>query len=166
MKEKKTKKRLKMVENNPEKSEKQVQKTQKITINYLLRGEFREKRMNMMNIYAIIYRKIDLANRSNSVLLGNYMRRVEFVKGEVAKEVKTMRMRNLQNQLKEIDLWILFVVVDNGIDEIHHGLGCLEHPYSLIEPFVALKEIVRHLMPTAIVFHAQILDVFPVAREA
>ena len=105
MKKKKTKKRLKKVENNPEKSEKQDQKTQKITINYFLRGEFREKRMNMMNIYAIIYRIIDLANRSNSVLLGNYMRRVEFVKGEVAKEVKTMRMRNLQNQLSPSWVW-------------------------------------------------------------
>ena len=100
MKEKKTKKQLKKGKNNPEKSEKWVQKTQKVTINYFSRGEFREKRMNMMNIYAIIYRKIDFANRSNSVLLGNYMRRVEFVKGEVAKEVKTMCMRNLQKTIE------------------------------------------------------------------
>lgn len=54
MKEKKTKKQLKKGKNNPEESEKWVQKTQKVTINYFSRGEFREKRMNMMDIYAII----------------------------------------------------------------------------------------------------------------
>ena len=54
MKEKKTKKQLKKGKNNPEKSEKWVQKTQKVTINYFSRGEFREKRMNMMDIYAMI----------------------------------------------------------------------------------------------------------------
>ena len=54
MKEKKTKKQLKKGKNNPEKSEKWVQKTQKVTVNYFSRGEFREKRMNMMDIYAMI----------------------------------------------------------------------------------------------------------------
>ena len=54
MKEKKTKKQLKKGKNNPDKSEKWVQKTQKVTINYFSRGEFREKRMNMMDIYAMI----------------------------------------------------------------------------------------------------------------
>ena len=54
MKEKKTKKQLKKGKNNPEKSEKWVQKTQTVTINYFSRGEFREKRMNMMDIYAMI----------------------------------------------------------------------------------------------------------------
>ena len=50
----KDQKQLKKGKNNPEKSEKRVQKTQKVTINYFSRGEFREKRMNMMDIYAMI----------------------------------------------------------------------------------------------------------------
>ena len=59
----------------------------------------------------------------------------------------------------------LFVIVNHGVDKVHHGLGCTKHALYLVEPLVALIEIVAYLMPTAVVLHAEILDVFPVARE-
>ena len=43
-----------MSKNKPEKSEKWVQKTQKVTINYFSRRKIREKCMNMMDNYAMI----------------------------------------------------------------------------------------------------------------
>ena len=105
MKEKKTKKQLKKGANNPEESKKQVQKTQKVTINYFSRGEFREKRMNMMDIYAMIRdnRKIDLRNWSNSVFLGNYLRREQFDRGKGRKRRKHLVYRMLQKQPLTID---------------------------------------------------------------
>ena len=61
---------------------------------------------------------------------------------------------------------LLLVIVDDRIDEVHHGLGGFEHGFNLVKPFFALVEVVRYLMPTAVVFHSQILDVRPVARES
>ena len=37
----------------------------------------------------------------------------------------------------------LFVVIDDGIHEIHHRLGGTEHALHLVEPLVALVEIIR-----------------------
>ena len=61
---------------------------------------------------------------------------------------------------------VLLVIVDDRIDEVHHGLGGFEDGFNLVKPFFALVEVVRHLVPTAVVLHSQILDVRPVARES
>ena len=60
----------------------------------------------------------------------------------------------------------LFVIVDDGIHEVHHGLGDAENLHGFGYPTVALEEGVGDMVPTAIVFHAEILDVLVVAGEA
>lgn len=60
----------------------------------------------------------------------------------------------------------LLVIVDDRIDKVHHVLGGFEHGFNLVKLFFALVEVVRNLVPTAIVLHSQILDVRPVARES
>ena len=37
---------------------------------------------------------------------------------------------------------LLFVVVDDGIHHVHHGFSGTEHGLDVVEPFVALEEIV------------------------
>ena len=59
----------------------------------------------------------------------------------------------------------LFVVIDDSIHHVHHGLGGKEHGLHVIQPLVALEEGVGHTVPTAVVLLAQVLHVFPVARE-
>ena len=61
---------------------------------------------------------------------------------------------------------LLLVIVDDRVDEVHHGLGGFEHGFNLVKPFFTLIEIVRHLVPTAVVLHSEIVDVRPVARES
>ena len=60
----------------------------------------------------------------------------------------------------------LFVVVDDGVHHVHHGFGGTEHGNDGVEPLVALEEIIRHLMPAAVVLLTQVVDILPVAREA
>jgi hypothetical protein len=59
----------------------------------------------------------------------------------------------------------LLVVIDNIVHHVHHGFSGTEHGDDGVEPGIALIEVVRHLMPTAIVLHAQILHILPIARE-
>ena len=58
------------------------------------------------------------------------------------------------------------VIIDDRIDEVHHGLGGFEHEFNLVKPFFVLIEVVRNLVPTAVVLHSKILDMRPVARES
>ena len=59
----------------------------------------------------------------------------------------------------------LLVVVNDGVHHVHHGFGGTEHRFNLVEPFIALEKVIGYLMPAAVVFHAQILHILPVARE-
>ena len=43
---------------------------------------------------------------------------------------------------------LLLVIVDDRIDEVHHGLGGFEYGFNLVKSFFALVEVVRYLMPT------------------
>ena len=66
-------------------------------------------------------------------------------------------------------IWALpssFVIVDDGIHEVHHGLGDTKNLYGFRHPTVALEKGVGDMVPAAIVFHAEILDVLVIAREA
>ena len=59
----------------------------------------------------------------------------------------------------------LLVVVNDGVHHVHHGFGGTEHRFYLVEPFIALEKVIGYLVPAAVVLHAQILHILPVARE-
>ena len=61
---------------------------------------------------------------------------------------------------------ILFIVIDDAIHHVHHGLGGTEHGFDSIEPGITLIEVVGHLMPTAVVLLTEIVHVFPVAGKS
>ena len=50
--------------------------------------------------------------------------------------------------------WPLLVVVDDGVHHVHHGFGGMEDGDDGVEPGVALVEVVRDLMPAAVVLLA------------
>ena len=60
----------------------------------------------------------------------------------------------------------LLVVVNDGVHHVHHGFGGKEHRFDGVKPVFALIEIIRHLMPTAVVLLAEVVEIFPIAREA
>ena len=60
---------------------------------------------------------------------------------------------------------ILLVIVDNGVHKIHHGFGDAEHPFYLVEPCVALEEIVGDSVPGAVVLQAEIMNIGPILGE-
>ena len=52
----------------------------------------------------------------------------------------------------------LFIVINHGIDEIHHGLCHTEDVCRLAEPSFIGKEIIGHTDPGTVVLHLQIVE--------
>ncbi len=59
----------------------------------------------------------------------------------------------------------LFVVVDDVVCEVHHGLCHLEQVGHLLQPVGPSEKVVAHPSPAAIVLHLQVADVLIVGWE-
>src|SRR3712207_4653112 len=72
---------------------------------------------------------------------------------------RSCRTTNCLKENESLPIQKLFVVVNDVVHKVHHGLGYLKHLGSFVQPTLSFKEIISHTVPTTIVFHAKILDV-------